>query len=251
MLSSLFILSCARVKPYPDIGISTDKRVIEALQGKAEGIKTMNATLSITPAALRAPALDAYMSYDRVGLFRLTGLTPTGFTLFNLDIQDDQFTLLYDRGKISGNIKEFTEGFKDISFKGIFGMDLPPGIGLDIGFGIGLIREAIDFYGSDGYPDAIFFIEEFKDYYILNQLSSERGLSYPVRRWWIEKGGMRIVRKEVFSVLPEKRGERLFEALYGDFRDVDNIQTPFEIVINGEGGKRLMTMKLKKVEYNR
>jgi len=40
LLSSMFILSCARVKPYPDIGISTDKRVIEVLQSKAEGIKT-------------------------------------------------------------------------------------------------------------------------------------------------------------------------------------------------------------------
>jgi len=40
LLSSMFILSCARVKPYPDIGISTDKRIIEVLQSKAEGIKT-------------------------------------------------------------------------------------------------------------------------------------------------------------------------------------------------------------------
>lgn len=237
LISSLFILSCARVKPYPDIGISTDKRVIEVLQSKAEGIKTINATLSIKPAALRAAALDAHMSYEREGMFRLTGFTPTGFTLFNLDIQDEQFTLLYNRGEISGNIKEFTEGFK-----GIFGMELSPNIGI--------VREAIDFYGSDGYPDAVFFIEEFEDYYILNQLRGERGISYPVRRWWTEKGGMRIVRKEVFSDLPEKRGERLFEALYGDFRTVDDIQTPFEIVINGEKGKRLMTMKLKKVEYN-
>lgn len=239
LLSCISVLSCARTKPYATLEISTDRRVIEVIRRRSESIRTINATLGLTPAAIKAPELSAYMSFSREGLFRFTGFTPTGFTLFNFETRDSQFTLSLSNGtKISGDIDEV---ITDI--KGLSGVNLPvyPGI----------VREAIDFYGSDDRPDAVFLIEDIRDYYILNQLRSDRDISYPVRRWWIDKGDMLVVRKEIFSRLPDERGERLFEVLYGDFRIVDNIQTPFEVIIKGKKGKKLLKMKFYKVEYNK
>ena len=232
-------LSCAGTRPYPRLEISMDRRVVEAIQGKSASTKTIKASLSLRPAGLASPELSAYLVYKREGLFRLTGLTPTGFTLFNFETADDRFTLsLPDGRRISGSSEEFMAGIK-----GAAGIDLPADPGI--------VREAIDFYGSDVTDDTRFLIEELEDYYLLNQLKSRDDLSYPVRRWWVEKRDMVVVRKEIFSKRPDRGGERLFEIVYGDFRVIDDIQTPFDILVKGEGGQNLFRMRFHKVEYNR
>lgn len=216
-----------------------DRRVVEAIQGKSASIKTIKASLGLRPAGIASPALDAYLVYKREGLFRLTGLTPTGFTLFNFETVDDRLTLSLPNGRrISGSAEEFMAGIK-----GIPGIDLPADPGI--------VREAIDFYGSDVTDDAHFLIEELEDYYLLNQLKSKGDLSYPIRRWWVDKRDMVVVRKEIFSKLPDRGGERLLDIVYGDFRDIDGIRTPFEILVIGDGGQNLFRMRLHTVEYNR
>ena len=216
-----------------------DRRVIEAIQGKSASIKTIKASLGLRPAGITSPELSAYLVYKSEGLFRLTGLTPTGFTLFNFEIVDDQFTLSLPTGRrISGSAEEFMAGIK-----GVPGIDLPADPGI--------VREAIDFYGSDVAEDTHFLIEELEDYYLLNQLKSREDLSYPIRRWWVDKRDMTVVRKEIFSKLPDRGGERLLDIVYRDFRVIDGIRTPFEILVKGDGGQNLFRMRLHKVEYNR
>jgi len=39
--------------------------------------------------------------------------------------------------------------------------------------------------------------------------------------------------------------------VYGDFRIIDNVLTPFEISIREKKGKKLLNMKFTKVEYNK
>ncbi len=238
LLSCVFAVSCARTRPYTYIGISTDRRAIEVVQNKFAHIKTITATLSLRPPGLASPKLNAYLYYRNDGLFKLTGLTPAGFTLFSFETTYHQFTLLLPNGrKIIGNVDDFVSEFKEMS-----GVSLPTDPGM--------VREAMDFYGGSDSQDTFFLIEELGDYYILNQLRNDKELSYPLKRWWINTSDMTVVRKELFSPLQDRRGERLFEVLYGDFRIIDNIPTPFEIVIKGKEGKDLLEIKFDKVEYN-
>ncbi|MDZ4384114.1 MAG: hypothetical protein U0940_01390, partial [Nitrospirota bacterium] len=67
----------------------------------------------------------------------------------------------------------------------------------------------------------------------------------------IEKRDMVVVRKEIFSKLPDSGGERLLDIVYGDFRVIDDIRTPFDILVKGDRGQNLFRMRLHKVEYNR
>ena len=232
-------LSCAGTRPYAHLEISMDRRVIEVIQGKSASIKTIKASLGLRPAGIASPELSAYLLYRSEGLFRLTGLTPTGFTLFNFETADDLFTLSLPNGRrISGSAEEFMAGIK-----GVPGIDLPADPGI--------VREAIDFYGSDVTGDTRFLIEELEDYYLLNQLKSKGDLFYPIRRWWVDKRDMDVVRKEIFSKPPARGWERLFEIVYGDFRVIDDIRTPFEILVKGDEGQNLFRMRLHKVEYNK
>lgn len=239
LLCSVIPLSCAGTRPYTPLEISMDRRVIEAIQGKSAGIRTIHAALGLRPAGIASPELDAYLIYKREGLFRLTGLTPAGFTLFKFETADDLFTLSLPNGRqISGSAEELMTGIK-----GAAGIDLPADPGI--------VREAIDFYGSDLTEDTHFLIEELEDYYLLNQLKNRDDLSYPIRRWWIDKREMTVARKEIFSRLPDRGGERLLDIVYGDFRAVNDIRTPFDILVKGDGGQNLFRMRLHKVEYNR
>src|SRR3990172_4530119 len=103
LISSMLPLSCAVTRPYPRLEISMDRRVVEAVQSRSASIKTIKTSLGLRPAGLASPELSAYLVYKREGLFRLTGLTPTGFTLFNFETTDDLFTLSLPNGKqISG-----------------------------------------------------------------------------------------------------------------------------------------------------
>jgi hypothetical protein len=239
LLSAIVFQSCAQTKSYTDIRTSTDRRVVEVIRNRPAGIKAMNASLGLKPAGITMPELDAFLSYNNEGLFKLIGLTQTGFTLFNFESMNGQFTLVPPNGKkVSGSVEDLVKWINDTS-----GIALP--------FDPDIIREVIDFYRGEGYKDSIFFIEEQRDYYILNQLKSNVDIYYPLKRWWIDKENMAVSRKEVFSGLPDKEGEKLFEILYSDFRMVDNILTPFDIIIKGKGDKKLLEMKFNKVEYSR
>lgn len=239
LLCIAFLVSCTGIKSYETIRISTDKNVIDVLKNKADIIKSFNADLDLIPSAIGAPKIGAFMSYNREGIFRLAGLTPNGFSLFDFESQNDRFTLsLANQLKISGDLNDFRNGFKAVS-----GSDLP--VDPDI------VRETIDFYGIDRNEETLFLIEELRYYYILSQLKSDGNITYPVRRWWIDRNDKKIMRKEVFSGNPNKRGEIVMEAEYGDFRMVDNILTPYEILIKEGRGKKLLKMKFNKVEYNK
>lgn len=235
----MFLLSCAGLKSYPSLEISTNKRVIEVLRSKSEDIQTIHATLGLTPSTIAAPELNAYMTYHKEGLFKLTGLAPNGLTLFVFETEDNRFDLMLSNGRsIRGDMDEFITGIRGVP-------------GLEFAADLGIVKEVIDFYGGDLTPDASFFIEKLKDDYILTQLRSRGGISYPLRRWWIERGDMNIVKKEIYSKHQDNPGERLFEALYGDFRMIDGIWTPFEILVKDGEGRNLLKMKFHKVEYNK
>lgn len=231
--------ACAGIKSYDTIDISTDRNIISILKDKSEKIKSVNASLGIVPAIITGPELSAYMSYNQEGQFKLTGLTSTGFTLFSFETTDDQYTLsLSDGRSITGDVKE-----SDISFKEISGIDIP--------IEINMTKEVIDFYGSDSDHGTFFLIEDIRGYYILNQLEIDGVLSYPIRRWWINKKDMAISRKEIFSRHKDRIGERTYEVIYEDFRIVDNVPTPFAILVKDSKGDKLLRMKFYNVEYNR
>lgn len=239
LLLPIILASCGSVKSYETIRVITDKSFIDVLKNKSEFVKSINAELDIIPSTLKAPSISAYMSYNREGFFRLAGLTPNGFSLFDFQSQDDRFTLsLSNRLEISGDLNEFRNGFNALA-----GIELP--------LEPDMVKETIDFYGIDQDEDTTFLIEELRDSYILSQLKHDDKISYPLRRWWIDKNDKKILRKEVFSGRPEKMGEILLTAVYGDFRIIDNVMTPFEISIREKKGKKLLNMKFTKVEYNK
>lgn len=239
LLSCLFLLSCAGVKSYTGLEISTDKRVIEVLGNRLGAIETIHASFGLAPATIAAPELDAYMTYYRGGLFRLTGLAPNGLTLFVFETEDNRFHLTLPDGRsIQGELDEFMTGIRGVP-------------GLEFAADLGIVKDVIDFYGGDLPPDASFFIEDLKDHYILTQLRGRGGISYPLRRWWIKKGDMNIVKKEIYSKRQDNPGKRLFEAFYGDFRMVNGIRTPFEVLVKDGKGRNLLKMKFRKVEYNK
>lgn len=236
---SFMLVSCTGMRTYDTVRVNTDRIAIDILKNKSDAIKSINGELTLIPSTFKVPSIDSFMSYNNAGIFRLAGLTPNGFTLFDFETQDDHFTMsLTNRLKISGDLNDFRNGFKAIA-----GSELP--VDPDI------IRETIDFYGINKDEEAVFFIEEFRDTYILNQLKSDGSISYPVRRWWIDRYDKKILRKEVFSRNPEKRGEIIMEAEYRDFRLTDDIWTPYEILIREGRGKKLLKMKFSKVDYNK
>ncbi|MBI5193742.1 MAG: hypothetical protein HZA08_09920 [Nitrospirae bacterium] len=238
-LLPLILASCGSIKSYDTIRVITDNSFIDSLKNKSDSVKSINAELDIIPSTLKAPSIGAYMSYNKEGFFRLAGLSPNGFSLFDFQSQDDKFTLsLSNRLEISGDLNEFRNGFKTLA-----GRELP--VEPD------MIKETIDFYGINQDDDTTFLIEELRDSYILTQLKHDDKISYPLRRWWLDKDDKTILRKEVFSRNPDKKGEILLEAVYGDFRIIDNVQTPFDISIREKKGKKLLNMKFTKVEYNK
>ncbi len=221
LLSLLFLQSCSALRSSADLSVSTDRRAIEFLQGRSLSIDNLNAELSLNPSDITIPSIDAYLSYDKAGLFRLVGLSSAGFTLFDMKVQD---------GVVTG---------PDIKFP-VTEISNPE-----------ILREVIDFYGSDHDGDSAWFVEEFRNYYVVSQLRSSGGISYPLRRWWIDKTEMVIVKKELYSDRYDKHGVRLFEATYRDFRNISGIMTPFEIIIATDAGSRIGKVRFYRIEYNR
>lgn len=220
LLAFLFLQSCSALRSSADLSVSADRRAIEFLKDRSGSIDSLKAELNLNPSDIASPSIDAYLSYEKDGIFRLIGLSPAGFTLFDITVED---------GVVTGPIDNFP--VKDT-------------------FTPGTLVEVIDFYGSDNSGDSTWFIEEISNVYVITQLISSGGMSYPLRRWWINREKMVIIKKELFSDLPDKHAVRLFEAFYRDFRTVNGIMTPFEIIINNGIGRKIGKVRFKKIEYN-
>ncbi|HZX49276.1 MAG TPA: hypothetical protein VFF47_08685 [Nitrospirota bacterium] len=220
LLSILFLQSCSTLRPPVNLSVSSDTRAYEFLQERQRRVISLKAELNIDPSAVASPSIDAYLSYDKEGVFRLVGLSPAGFTLFDIKVED---------GVVSGPISSFP--VKET---------LTPET----------LREVIDFYGSDNTGDYTWFNEETDNFYLVTQLICSGGMSNPVRRWWIDKSEMVIVKKELYSDIPDKHGVRIFEAIYSDFRAVNGMMTPYEIIINNGIGRKIGQVRFKKIGYN-
>ncbi|MCC6544028.1 MAG: hypothetical protein IT392_05925 [Nitrospirae bacterium] len=220
LLSIPFLLSCTSVRPPLNLSVSSDTSSFEFLQERLLAVNSLRAELNIKPADVASPSIDAYLSYEKEGIFRLVGLSPAGFTLFDIKLVD---------GVISGDVSNFPD--KDT---------LPPNI----------IKEVIDFYGSDNSREYSWFTEETGNLYVVTQLICSGGIANPLRRWWIDKTETVIVKKELYSSLPDKYGVRIFDAIYRDFRAVNGIMTPFEIIINNGIGRKIGRVRFKKIVYN-
>lgn len=221
ILSSVwFLQSCSVLRPPVDLSVSSDTRAFEFLQERSLGVNSLKAELNINPSDIAIPSIVAYLSYRKDGVIRLFGLSPAGFTLFDLNVED---------GVVTGSIDRFPAR-EIISPESMM--------------------EVFDFYGGDYSGNFTWFIEEMRDYYIVSQLKRAGAISFPLRRWWIDKKEMRIVKKELFSDTPEKQNVRLFEALYKDFRVLNGIMTPFEIIINNGSGSRIGKVRFKSIVFN-
>ena len=220
LLSIPTLQSCSALRPSADLSISNDRRPIEFLKDRSGSIDSLKAELFLSPSDIAVSSIDAYLSYEKYGIFRLIGLSPAGFTLFDIKVED---------GVVTDTIGNFP--VKET-------------------FTPGILMELIDFYGSDNSGDSTWFIEEISNFYVVTQLISSGGISYPLRRWWIDREKMVIIKKELYSDLPDNQGIRLFEALYRDFRTVNGINTPFEIIINNGIGRKTGKVRFKKIEYN-
>ena len=219
LLAVLLLQSCTALRSPTELSVSTDRSAISFLQNRAGSIHRLKAELKLNPSDITIPSIDAYLSYEKEGVFRLIGLSPAGFTLFDIKIEDGVVTGPDDNLPINETIALKT------------------------------MVELIDFHGSDGAEGFSWFVEEYRNYYVVNQLISYGGVSYPLRRWWIDKAEMLIVKKELYSDTPDKHGVRLFEALYRDFRPVNDIMTPFEIILRDGKGKKTGKVMFKKIEY--
>ncbi len=227
VLSVFFLQSCTGLRSAVDLSVTSDRRALEFLQNRTDSINNLKASLSIKPADIIIPAFDAYLDYKKNDTFRLVGLSPNGFTLFEVKIDENQNNV------IPVSIKGL-----DSLFHGKY-MVSPE-----------MLREVMDFYGYDRSQDFTYFIEEMKHYYVINQLRSAEGISYPLRRWWIDRRDMVIVRKELFSDLPEKHGVKIFEAVYRNFKDADGVRTSFEVIINDSNEDKIGKIRFNKIEYN-
>ena len=219
LLAVLLLQSCTALRPSTDLSVSTDRSAIEFLQNRSESIDGLKAELNLNPSDITIPSIDAYLSYEKKGVFRLIGLSSAGFTLFDIKVKD---------GVVTGLVENFP---------------------VNETFALNTLMEVIDFHGSDSSGEFSWFVEEYRNYYVVNQLRSYGGVSYPLRRWWIDKSEMLIVKKELYSDTPDKHGVRLFEALYRDFKPVNDIMTPFEIIIRTGSGKKAGKVRFKKIEY--
>jgi len=240
LLTVFFLQSCSGLRSAVDLSVTSDRRALEFLQNRTYSINNLKASLSIKPADIIIPAIDAYLDYEKNHTFRLVGLSPNGFTIFEVKIDENQNNVIpAEAGIQTPSIQEH------ISINGLdsllHGNDmLSPEI----------FREVMDFYGYDTSQDVTYFIEEMKHYYVINQLRSANGISYPMRRWWIDRRDMIIVRKELFSDLPDKQGVKIFEAVYRNFKDADGIRTSFEVIINDSNGDKIGKIRFNKIEYN-
>lgn len=216
----LFIQSCTAVRLSVDLSVSTDRKAIEYLIERASGIAVIKAELKLTSPEIAAPSIDAYLNFERGGFFRLTGLTPSGFTMFDIHIRD---------------------GLENNQIEGLPAGDM---------MNPELVRDVLDFYGGDSQADFTWFTEESQEYYIVSQLMSSGKSSYPVRRWWIDKLQMVIVKKELYSDNPDKQGVLLFEARYSDLRDIRGIMMPFNILIFNGSGSKAGRVSFRKIDFN-
>lgn len=219
LLAVLLLQSCSALRSSTELSVSTDRSAIAFLQNRSGSIDRLKAELKLNPSDITIPSIDAYLSYEKEGVFRLIGLSPAGFTLFDIKIED---------GVVTGPDDNFPVN-ETIALK--------------------TMVELIDFYGSDAAGGFSWFVEEYRNYYVINQLRSYGGVSYPLRRWWIDKAEMLIIKKELYSDTPDKLGVRLFEALYRDFRPVNDIMIPFEIILRDGKGKMTGKVRFKKIEY--
>lgn len=226
LLTVFFLQSCSGLRSAVDLSVTSDRRALEFLQNRSDSINNLKASLSIKPADIIIPAIDAYLDYKKNDTFRLVGLSPNGFTLFEVKIDENQ---------------------NNVIPVGIKGLDsLLHGKNM---LSPEMLREVMDFYGYDRSQDFTYFIEEMKYYYVINQLRSAEGISYPLRRWWIDRRDMVIVRKELFSDLPDKQGVKIFEAVYRNFKDADGVRTSFEVIINDSNEDKIGKIRFNKIEY--
>lgn len=227
LLTVFFLQSCSGLRSAVDLSVTSDRRALEFLQNRTDSINNLKASLSIKPADIIIPAIDAYLDYKKNDTFRFVGLSPNGFTLFEVKIDENQNNV------IPVSIKGL-----DSLFHGKY-MLSPE-----------MLREVMDFYGYDRSQDFTYFIEEMKHYYVINQLRSAEGISYPLRRWWIDRRDMVIVKKELFSDLPDKQGVKIFEALYRNFKDADGVRSSFDVIINDSNEDKIGKIRFNKIEYN-
>ena len=62
ILLSLFILqSCSGLRLSVDLSVNTDRKALELLQNRTDSINSLKASLSIKPAEIIIPAIDAYL----------------------------------------------------------------------------------------------------------------------------------------------------------------------------------------------
>lgn len=227
LLTVFFLQSCSGLRSAVDLSVTSDRRALEFLQNRSDSINNLKASLSIKPADIIIPAIDAYLDYKKNDTFRLVGLSPNGFTLFEVKIDENQNNVIPVGIK---GLDSILHGKNMLSPE--------------------MLREVMDFYGYDRSQDFTYFIEEMKHYYVINQLRSAEGISYPLRRWWIDRRDMVIVRKELFSDLPDKQGVKIFEAVYRNFKDADGVRTSFEVIINDSNEDKIGKIRFNKIEYN-
>src|SRR4030065_1968349 len=151
LLSIPFLQSCSALRPPVNLSVSSDTRAYEFLQERLRRVISLKAELNIDPSAVASPSIDAYLSYEKEGVFRLVGFSPAGFTLFDIKVED---------GVVSGTISNFP--VKDT---------LTPDT----------LKEVIDFYGSDNTGDYTWFIEEISNFYVVPQLICSGGMYNPLR----------------------------------------------------------------------
>ena len=129
LLAVLLLQSCSTLRSSTDLSVSTDGSAVAFLQNRSGSIKGLKAELNLNPSDITIPSIDAYLSYEKKGVFRLIGLSSAGFTLFDIKVQD---------GVVTGPVDNFP---------------------VNETFALNNLMEVIDFYGSDSSGEFSWFVE--------------------------------------------------------------------------------------------
>ncbi|MDD5435757.1 MAG: hypothetical protein PH343_10045, partial [Nitrospira sp.] len=56
---SLMLVSCASMRTYDTVRVSTDRSAIDILKNKSDAIKNINGELTLIPSSFKVPSIDS------------------------------------------------------------------------------------------------------------------------------------------------------------------------------------------------
>ena len=198
------------------------KPILQELQGPWKRVKGLRIYADIIPAKGTKTSIPVSIVYKHPDTVRVVAISTTGFPLFRINITNSTFSAyMAGKGKYSGSKGDLIR----IPLRQGFYFLIDPLV----------IKELLPFYGLNE-KDRFILVEETKGYYLLTQFVSHQEILFPARKWWVQKGGVYITRKEIFP--------SSYAILYSNPQRAGSLWMPMEITVQKEG-KTLFKLKIE------